>query len=114
MKRSIEQALVDASDALEHLLDNLSSLSLQERIDIAARLKTVADGCSSVDEAVKGEVKKRLKGRAGEVRGVSFKAVVSVVPTECFLSKTLKENDPETYDHYVVTNDVVRATFRPR
>lgn len=114
MKKSVEQALIEASDALEFLVENTPTLSMEEKVDVAARLKAVRSNCESVDDAVKDDIKKRRRGKEGTVLGEIFKAVMQVIPTEKFMSKSLKEADPKTYAKYVLTDDVQRITFEAR
>jgi hypothetical protein len=114
MKKPIEQALVDASDALEYLKAHLRELSMEEKIDTGARLRPVAKMAAELDSTIKEDIKKQRRNKPGTVFGTMFKAVLKLVPTERFLSKQLKEEDPKTYARYAVNDPVSRITYEAR
>lgn len=114
MKKSIKEALEDASTVMEEILGKLPNMTLQEKVDVAARLKAVSKNAEKVDELVKKDIKSKLRDKAGTVLGETFKAVLALVPTSKFDQKAFKEAEPDTYDSYVKEDDQPRITFEPR
>ena|SRR5438045_5957185 len=114
MNKVTRDALDEAGDCIEHLLKKLPNLTLQEQVDVAARVKAVAKNAAAIDEFVKVEIKARRKGKAGTVVGEIFKAVLSLVPTTRLNQKKFEVEEPTIYARYLETNDVTRITFEAR
>lgn len=114
MKPSINQSLIDASDALEHLLDKLPTLSMADKVDIAARNRAIAKNSKALDDAIKDEIKDSLKHKPGVKLGEVFKAVLKLIPCERLDQKALKEEKPAIYAAYVKGSEDERVTFEPR
>ena len=114
MNKSIKDDLLDASDATEHLLKRLPDLSLEDQVDIAARLRAVVKNCGAIDEVIKSNIKKKLREKDGTVLGDLFKATLAVITQKRFDSATFKADQPETYDKYCVDQEQRRVTFEPR
>jgi len=114
MNKAIKDDLVDASDATEHLLKRLPDLSFEDKVDIGARLRAVAKNCAAIDEAIKDEIKKKLKHKQGSVFGDLFKANLALVETRRFEQSQFKQAQPDLYDKYCVDQTQERITFEPR
>ncbi len=114
MKKSIKEALEDASAVMEEIKGKLGAMTLQEKVDVAARLKAVTKTAEAVDKAVKDEIKAKLKDKEGTVLGEVFKAVLKLVPTDRLNQKKLKENEPAIVEEYTETEDQQRITFEVR
>jgi hypothetical protein len=114
MQKSVKTSLLEASDALEHLVKALPKMTREEQIDTAARLKAVAKHCEFIDDEVKKVIKNVRKGNAGFVLGEIFKAKLALVSTTRFDQKAFKEADFRTYEQYLKEDDETRITFEPR
>lgn len=114
MNRRIKNDLVDAGDAIEHILKRLPELPMTEKVDVAALLKAIAKNCAKADTMVKDEIKTRQRGREGTVLGDTFKAILSIVPTRRLDQKAFKEAEPDMYEQYVVEAKDERITFEAR
>ena len=114
MNKKVEASLVEASDATEALLQYLPDISLDERIDVCARLRAVAKNCAAIDELIKDEIKKKLKNKAGTLLGDVFKANLVLVPTTRFDQAAFKDMHAALYEKYLETTDQKRVIFEPR
>ena len=114
MIKSIATDLVDASDITEHLLKKLPDLSLDDKIDIAARLRAVVKNCGAIDEIIKDEIKKKLRNKEGTLLGDVFKCSLTIVPTMRFDSAAFKADHADLYEKYSAPQDQKRITFEPR
>ncbi len=116
MKKSVNEDLIAASDALEHLtkLYGEEKLTLPEKVDAAARLNAVAKMIEKLDEGFKADFAKNLKGKEGTVLGETFKAERNWVPAERFDQKAFKEKEPNEYEAYLYDASTYRVTFKPR
>jgi hypothetical protein len=114
MKKSIKEALEDASAVMEEIKGKLPTMTLQEKVDVAARLKGVAKHAEAIDKAVKEDIKAKLKSKPGTVLGEVFKAILALVPTDRLNQKALKEEEPEIVARFTETEDQQRITFEPR
>jgi hypothetical protein len=106
--------LEDLTLLLEDLVKRLPKMERKERIDVAARLKPAAKHIKTIDDAVKAEIKERLKGKEGTVLGEIFKAILKLVPTKRLDQSAFKEAEPETYEQYVKETDDQRISFEAR
>ena len=114
MNKAIERDLVDACDALEHLMKKLSDLPLADKIDAAARLRAVVKNAESIDDDVKNAIKEKLKGKAGTVLGDVFKANLTMVESTRFNQTAFKTAEPDLYQQYTETKSAPRITFEAR
>ena len=114
MNKALERDMMDASDATEHLLKRLPEMSMDEKIDVAARLRAIAKNCESIDKLIKDEITQKLKGKPGTVMGDVFKASLAMIPTTRFDQTAFKGAHPDLYDKWTVTKDQQRITFEPR
>lgn len=114
MKKDISKDLDDLSIIMENLKLAMAKLSSEDLIDVAARLKPIAKACTEVDETTKEYVKKKLKGKEGEVPGNLFKAVMKVIPVNRFNQARFKEVRPVMFESYVDEKDEQRITFELR
>jgi predicted phage-related endonuclease len=89
-------------------------MSLEDKVDLGARLRAVVKNCSTIDEIIKSEIKKKLRDKAGTILGDLFKANLVLVPTTRFDSKVFKEAHPDLYEKYSTTDDQKRVLFEPR
>jgi predicted phage-related endonuclease len=106
--------LEDLTLLLEDLVKRLPKMERKERIDLAARLKPAAKHLKTIDDAVKEEIKERLKGKEGTVLGEIFRAVLKLVPTKRLDQKAFKEAEPDLYDQYSKETDDQRISFEAR
>src|SRR5690242_11752312 len=100
MNKKIAIDLVDASEATEHLMRQLDDLTLNDKVDIAARLRAVVKNCSAIDEIIKAEIKKKLKNKDGTVLGEIFKANLNYNDVSRFDTKGFKEAHPDLYEKW--------------
>ena len=114
MLRSLEQDLLDASDALEDILKKLPDTSLAMQVDIAARLKGCAKNLCKIDDTVKDAIKKKLKEKPGTCNGELFKACLAYNDVTRFDQSAFKEAEPQTYEEFCNTKSEPRVTFEPR
>lgn len=106
--------MVDALDAIESLRDRLETMSKQEKIDVAARLRAAHKTIEELDESIKDDIKLWLKGAAGTVNGEIFKAILSINPTKRLNQKLLKELQPKIHAKYYEDVDQTTINFKPR
>lgn len=114
MNKATEIDLADAMDAIENLGKRFPAMSLQDQIDIAARLKGVAKTCKTIDDAVKDEIKAKRKGKEGYVIGVLFKAWMALIPTTRINQEKLELEYPKAYAACLETKPVTRISFEVR
>ncbi len=114
MLKSVKLDLNDASDAIEHLLTELPKLDLDDKVDIGARINAVMKNCKKLDDAIKDDIKKKLKGKAGTVLGDTFKAVLKLVPCSRFQQAAFKEAEPEKYKEFCRDDVDQRVTYETR
>ena len=114
MQKLVKTSLLEASDALEHLVKALPKMTREEQIDTAARLKAVAKHCEFIDDEVKKVIKNVRKGKEGHVLGELFKAHLAIVPTTRLDQKALKVEETEIYNKYLREDDQIRITFETR
>lgn len=114
MRKSLEQDVVDAGDALESILKKLSKMTMTEKVDVAARLKAVMKNCEDFDKSVKEDFKKFLKDGEGTVPGMVFKAVYKISPVSRLDQKALKEAEPKLVEEFTKTKPEGRFTFEAR
>jgi hypothetical protein len=114
MMKRIGQDLESLCDALEHLKAELPRLTLSESVDVGARLRAAIKTSQEIDDIVKSEIKSKLRHKRGEIKGETFKAVLSLFPVDRLDQKALKELEPDTYERYVRTSTQERITFEAR
>lgn len=114
MNKKIAIDLVDASEATEHLLKQLPDLSLEDQVDIAARIRAVVKNCEAIDRAIKDGIKKKLKNKDGTVLGDIFKANLAYTEVSRFDTTGFKEAHREQYEKWCVVKSEGRVTFEPR
>ena len=112
--KKVDNFLNSMSAEAEYIAAHLAEMTLAEKVDAAAFLGAVAKHCSSIDKAVKDEIKKKLKEKVGSVKGELFVANLNIVPTTKFLQSKLKEDDPDLYKKYSSVEPVTRITFEVR
>lgn len=114
MLKAAKTDLEDLCDAMEHLKAELPRLTLSECVDVAARLRAARKIAEQIDEFIKDSITKKLKHKAGEVRGEVFKANLTLIPTTRLDQRELKEENPDIYERYCHTTTQERITFEPR
>lgn len=114
MKTITKTDLEDLSLLLEDLVKRLPDMKRGERIDVAARVRTVRKHIESIEETVKAEIKASRRGKEGYVMGEVFKAKLTLVPVNRLDQKALKEGNPRVYNEYVKETQDQRITWEPR
>ena len=114
MKTITKSDLEDLTLLLEDLVKRLPEMKREERIDVAARVRTAAKHLKTIDEVVKDEIKKARKGKEGYVMGETFKAKLSLVTTQRLDQKLFKEEQPAMAAQYTKEGEDQRITFEPR
>jgi predicted phage-related endonuclease len=114
MQKLTKADLEDLALILEDLIKRLPEMKREERIDVCARIRTVAKHCKSIEDTVKDEIKAKCKGKEGYVNGEVFKAKLSLVPTTRLDQKALKEENPKVYSLFAKDTEDQRITFEPR
>lgn len=109
-----ETNLEDITFLFEELVKRLPNMELTQQVDVAARLRAAAKHIKSIDDDVKAAIKKQRKGKEGYVNGITWKALLSLVPVKRLDQATLKADEPETYDAYCKEAIDQRITFEPR
>src|SRR5437773_2668084 len=98
MKRSIRESLEDSTAVMEYIVSKLPDLTLPEKVDVAARLKSISKHCEAIDKSVKEDIAAKLKGKDGTVLGELFKSVRKWIDKRVFDSKAFKEAEPALYE----------------
>lgn len=114
MLKAVRIDLEDVCDSLEHLAASLGRLTREEKIDVAARLRSAAKTVELIDKSIKEDISTWRKGKPGYVNGEIFKAKYSVSPVNRLDQKALKEEEPAIHAKFTKANDEVRITFEPR
>lgn len=114
MLKAVKVDLEDVCDALEHLSASLGRLTREEKIDVAARLRSAAKTVESIDKSIKEDIAVWRKGKPGYVNGEIFKAKYSVNPVNRLDQKALKEEEHEIHAKFTKANNEVRISFEPR
>jgi len=114
MNKTINTDLVDASDITEHLIKRLPGMSLEDKIDVAARLRAVVKNCGIIDDVIKTEIKTKLKNKDGLVMGDMFKARLAFNPVSRLNQASLKEAHPDIVEEFTEIKPEGRVTFEPR
>lgn len=114
MKKSIREALEEASATLEYIQERYPDLTLQEKVDIGARLKAVAKACETVDKNIKVDITLKLKGKEGSVAGELFKAIRKWVDKRVFDGKAFKAAQPAMAEKYTTDGGNYEIRFEPR
>ncbi len=114
MKKALDQDLIDASDALEHLVKQYDKMTLEEKVDIGARLKGICNNAEKLRKQIGDAMKERVKQKEGTVLGDVFKAVIKLVPIDRLNQTALKEEKPAIYNAYLRNDTDVRVTYEPR
>lgn len=106
--------LEDLQSVMEALQKRFGNMTLQTKVDVAARLKAAAKVMEVIDAAVKDEIKLHLKGKAGTVNGEIFKSTVTYSPVTRLDQKLFKEKEPKLFAKYERTNDQATVRFEAR
>lgn len=114
MKPAVEMDLADMADILDSFSKKLETMTLKDKIDLAARLKPVAKTCEVIDKSVKDEIKTKLKHDEGELKGSLFKAILKLIPIDRLDQKRFKEEKPVIYAQFVRNDTDERVTFELR
>lgn len=114
MKKATEIDLADTADALESLQERIPKMTITEKVDVAARLRAVHKLTEAMDEVLKADIKKHLKGKDGTVKGEIFKAVVATGPVTRLDQKALKEQKPEIHAQFSELKPQTVVKFEPR
>lgn len=114
MDQQTEDDLVDVVACIESIHKRVSSMTLKTKIDVAARLGSVAKHIEEMDEAIKDEIKAKANGKICEVLGGMFKAFVNIFPVNRLNQKLLEVNHPRIYAKCRETKDQTTVTFGPR
>ena len=114
MNKTLENDLVVASDATEHLIKRLPDLSLEDKVDIAARLRAVVKNIKAIDDSIKDDIKKKLRNKNGTVLGDVFKAQLAFNDVTRFKTTEFKTAHPELYEQWTETKPEGRILFEPR
>jgi hypothetical protein len=114
MKLVTQTDLEDLALLLEDLVKRLPKMKREERIDVAARVRTAAKHLEAIDKIVKDEVKEVRKGKEGYVNGETWKAKLSLVSVTRLDQKALKEVKPNIWNEFAKDNEDQRVSFEPR
>lgn len=112
--KGLERDLIDASESVESIVARLPQMTMEQKVDAAARLGAVSKSIEVFDKSVKTDIKNKLKHKAGNVLGGLFKAVLNLVPTERFNQKDFKKDEPKMFKAYTDSTPIERVTFEPR
>jgi len=114
LKPAVEMDLADMADILEGFSKKLDTMTLKDKIDLAARLKPVAKTCEVIDKSIKNEIKDKLKHDEGELKGTLFKAILKLIPIDRLDQKKLKEEKPSIYEQFIRNDTDERVSFELR
>ena len=114
MKKSVNQDLLDASDALESLIASVEKMSLADKVDVGARIRAIKKNADDLDRTLSSELKDHLDHKEGVVMGGTFKATNKLVPVSRCNVTALKEADLKTYNRYLEDDTQERISYEPR
>lgn len=114
MNKATKNDLEDMSAILEALVKRLPKLSLEDQVDVCARIRAVSKHANIIDAFVKDVIKRQTKGKPGTVPGDVWKANVSLVPTRRLDQTMLKVEYPEIHAECTKVTEDLRILFEPR
>lgn len=114
MHKSVKADLEDAVDVLEHLSKMYPKMTLEEKVDVGARINRVAKAAGDLVDLIKADIKAKLKGKEGVVPGEMFNAVLSHVGTTRLDQQLLKVEHQSVYAECCKAATDLRITFEVR
>lgn len=111
---SVKRDLEDLLDAIEHLKASLPRLTREEKVDVGARIRSLAKTCEEIDKSIKEDIKTWRKGKPGTVLGEIFKGILAETDVTRLNQKALQEAEPVIYEKYRETKPEQRITFMAR
>ena len=114
MNDAVKTDLADLQDAVESLQKQLHKMPQAVKVDVAARLRSLAKTVEAIDASIKEQLKAVLKDKPGTIVGEMFKAEVAYVATTRLNQKKLEAENPKVYAKYLETKDQARVTFTVR
>lgn len=114
MKKAQLTDLDTLTAILEDFVNEIENMAEEDKIDLAAKLKSAVKACKVIDDCVKEAIKKKLRNKAGERLGKTFKAVLQLVRVTRLDQTALKEDLPNVHAEYSKTSNEERITFELR
>lgn len=114
MQRVVENDIGAVVKALEHLTNTLIKLTLTEKVDICAHARAIEKAAKVIDDAIKAEIKLKLKGRDGTVNGELFRAVRVSGPVTRLNQQKLEVEHPRIYASCLNTTNETKTLFQLR
>ncbi len=103
-----------AVKAMEHVMDNYTKLTLQQKIDLGARVRSLRARAEAVDSWIRDDINKKLHNKDGVVRGVAFSAERATHPVTRVDQQYLEVNHPRVYNKCLKTTNEARILFQAR
>lgn len=114
MRKESKEAITNAGAAIEELLGDLDTMSLADKVDLAAWLQPICKNLKAIDAQVKEAVCEHTKHKDGTVFGRAFKAVMKVIMSSRLDQKRFKEERPKLYEQFCKDCESERVTFELR
>lgn len=99
---------------MEHIVRQLGTLTLKQKIDVGAHVRSLLKLCEAVDGSIKAEIKIKLKNKGGVVTGETFKAILAYHPEARLDVTALKEKKPTIYKQFLKNGDVGVIKYEAR
>lgn len=99
---------------LDWLEAAMQRLTLQQKIDLGARIRAIKARAEAIDEMVKADINKKLHGKDGVVRGILFSALRASHAVTRVDQQYLEINHPRVYRKCLKTTNEARILFQAR
>ena len=114
MNKATKIDLADLTDAIEHLEKLVPSMTIETKVDVAARLNGLVKRAETMQSQIKDEIKAQRHGKSGYVLGEIFKAFLNIIHVTRLNQEALKVEYPRAYAKCLETTDQQRITFEAR
>lgn len=122
VRKLLDDPLIAASEGLEKLTSSkvFSGMSIEEKIDVGARLRSIAKMVNDLDADIKADIQAALKLKDGKLpdaatkAGLDFKANLTKIDGTRLDGKKVEVNHPRIYAECLVPQVQYRITYEPR
>lgn len=115
MKKSLKRDITELSVIAETLVGKLPTMSLEEKVELNARMRAVTTNLKAFDDNTKAAIEKKHGPKyTGDILGEDFKGIRAYVPSERFDAKAFKEAEPIKYEKYLVDASYYRIDYKLR
>jgi hypothetical protein len=99
---------------MDHVVRALPNLTLKQKIDLGAHVRSLLKLCEAVDGSIKGDIKTKLHNKGGVVNGETFKAVLAYHEEKRLDTAALKGAKPNIYKQFLKDGEVGVIKYEAR